>query len=58
MPDDLEAQFRAAFEKIGLVLREAGLGFEALVEMTSYHVGLRQHFALFDKVRFDHVRER
>jgi enamine deaminase RidA (YjgF/YER057c/UK114 family) len=55
MPADPEAQFRAAFEKIGLVLREAGLGFGALVEMTSYHVGLRQHFALFDTVRLEYV---
>ncbi len=55
MPADPEAQFRAAFEKIGAVLREAGLGFGALVEMTSYHIGLRQHFALFDKVRLEFV---
>ncbi len=57
IPADPEAQFRAAFEKIGAVLREAGLGFGALVEMTSYHVGLRQHFALFDKVRLDYLYE-
>lgn len=55
MPDDPETQFRNCFGKIGTVLREAGLGFDALVEMTSYHVGLRGHFELFDRVRLEHV---
>ncbi|MEO1492388.1 MAG: RidA family protein [Pseudomonadota bacterium] len=55
MPAEPEAQFRAAFAKIGAVLAEAGLGFDALVEMTSYHMGLRDHFDLFDRVRLEHV---
>jgi enamine deaminase RidA (YjgF/YER057c/UK114 family) len=57
MPDEPEAQFRNAFEKIGLVLREAGLTYGAVVEMTSYHIGLRAHFDVFDKVRQEFVRE-
>ena len=48
---------RNAFRKIGLVLKEAGLDFGALVEMTSYHVGLREHLSLFKAVRGDYVRE-
>ncbi len=55
MPATAEAQFRAAFEKIGGVLREAGLGYAAVVEMTSYHIGLRAHFELFDRVRLDYL---
>lgn len=51
MPEEAEQQFRVAFEKIGLVLAEAGCGLDAVVEMTSYHVGLRVHFELFDAVR-------
>jgi enamine deaminase RidA (YjgF/YER057c/UK114 family) len=51
MPDDPDAQFRQAFRKMGAVLAEAGLGFEAMVEMTSYHIGLRDHFDLFCRVR-------
>jgi len=51
MPVDPETQFRAAFDKIALTLAEAGLGPEAIVEMTSYHIGLRDHFERFDKVR-------
>ncbi len=57
MPAEPEAQMRNAFGKIGMVLREAGLTFEAIVEMTTYHVGLRDHFALFDAVRLDIFRE-
>lgn len=55
MPDDPETQFRNAFELIGLVLREAGLTHKAIVEMTSYHIGLREHFELFNAVRLEYV---
>ncbi|MEP2716431.1 RidA family protein [Pseudophaeobacter sp.] len=55
MPRDLEQQFHNAFAKIGEVLAEAGLGFSSIVEMTSYHVGIRDHFDLFAKVRRDYV---
>ena len=53
MPDDPEIQMRNAFGKIAVVLREAGLTVEALVEMTTYHVGLRDHFDLFDAIRLE-----
>ncbi|WP_206735067.1 Rid family hydrolase [Bosea sp. Tri-44] len=55
MPEEAEAQVRNVFRKIGLVLAEAGLDSGAVVEMTSYHVGLRQHFALFDRIRLEHM---
>ncbi len=55
MPTDPETQFRAAFDKIGAVLAEAGLDFGALVEMTSYHVGIQDHFDLFAQVRADYI---
>ena len=57
MPESLDGQFRQAFEKIGAVLREAGLGFDSIVEMTSYHVGLREHFDTFCAVRSEYVSE-
>ncbi|MGL4236683.1 RidA family protein [Tabrizicola sp.] len=57
MPLEPEEQFRAAFDKIGAVLAEGGLGHDAIVEMTSYHVGLREHFDLFNKVRSGYVSE-
>jgi len=55
MPDDPETQFRSAFAKIGLVLREGGLSFNAIVEMTTYHIGLRDRFALFDRIRLEYL---
>ncbi|MDA4847965.1 RidA family protein [Hoeflea poritis] len=54
MPDDPETLMRNAFDKIGHILHEAGLDFGAIVEMTTYHVGLREHFELFDRVRLDY----
>lgn len=57
LPPDPETQMRNAFEKVGYVLREANLGFEALVEMTTYHVGLRDHLELFKSVRAEFVKE-
>ena len=51
--EDPATQIRHAFEKIDAVLRVAGLTSRAIVEMTSYHVGLRDHFDLFDSLRLD-----
>lgn len=57
MPEDLHDQFRQAFEKIGLILSEAGISFGSVVEMTSYHVGLRSHFDIFNSIRSEYVQE-
>ncbi|MEM9279498.1 MAG: RidA family protein [Pseudomonadota bacterium] len=57
MPDEPETQFRNAFDKIGAVLNEAGVGFYDVVEMTSYHVGLREHFEIFDSIRLEYLAE-
>ena len=57
LPADPEAQMRNAFDKVGMVLREAGLDFGSLVEMTTYHVGLKAHLELFKSVRAEYVRE-
>ncbi len=55
MPDSPAAQMRSAFDKIGVVLHEAGLSFQSVVEMTTYHIGLRAHFELFDSIRLEYV---
>lgn len=52
-----EAQMRNAFEKIGSVLRDVNLDFGSLVEMTTYHVGLRDHLDAFKLVRAEYVKE-
>ena len=55
MPETPEAQFRNAFDKIGAVLGEAGLTHASIVEMTSYHVGIQDHFDLFCAIRAEYV---
>lgn len=57
MPNDPEAQFRNAFERIDTVLRAEGLTLQSVVEMTTYHVGLREHFDLFNSVRLEYLGE-
>jgi enamine deaminase RidA (YjgF/YER057c/UK114 family) len=48
-------QIEAAFEKVRRVLEEAGLGFEHLLEMTSYHVGMRDQLEVFKQIRARYV---
>jgi len=57
MSDNPETQIRNVFDKIGQVLRHADLTFGAIVEMTSYHVGIHDHFGLFAEVRAEYVQE-
>jgi enamine deaminase RidA (YjgF/YER057c/UK114 family) len=57
MPENPEDQFRQAFEKIGAVLREAGLGFDSIVDMTTYHIGLRDHFERFCAIHSQYVSD-
>lgn len=48
---DPEQQFRDAFSFLEANLTAAELGFHDIVEMTTYHVDLRQHLASFIKVK-------
>ncbi len=45
------AQFAAAFASVGAVLREAGLDFTDVIEITTFHVGLREHLATFMRTK-------
>lgn len=56
-PDDPKTQFRLAFESLGRVLAEAGASFADIVEMTTFHVGLRQHMGAFASVKDDFVKK-
>ena len=51
LPPDPEAQLVQAFEHVKAVLEAAGACFEDVVELTSFHVGLRAELATFTKVR-------
>lgn len=48
---DPEAQFARAWENVVRVLAEAGAGVQDIVDVTTFHVGLREHLALFKQVR-------
>ncbi|MCR9214466.1 MAG: RidA family protein [Proteobacteria bacterium] len=53
--EDPETQFRDAFQFLGETLKAAGLAWSDIVEMTSYHVNLRQHLDAFIKVKDEFV---
>jgi len=57
LPSDPASQIHNVFKKIGFVLRDAGLNYGSIVEMTSYHVGLRLHLDLFKTIRAEYVEE-
>jgi enamine deaminase RidA (YjgF/YER057c/UK114 family) len=46
-----EAQFVACWENLREVLAAAGCTFEDVVEMTTYHVAMSQHMAVFREVK-------
>ncbi len=51
-----EAQFVQAFENVKRVLAAAKLDFSDVVEMTTFHVGLREHIATFLAVKDRYFR--
>lgn len=53
---DPEQQFRDAFRFLGANLVAASLGFEHVVEMTTYHVDLRRHLAAFIKAKDEVIK--
>jgi enamine deaminase RidA (YjgF/YER057c/UK114 family) len=53
---DPDAQFRQAFEHVGKILEAAGGGFEDIVELSSFHVGLIDHMEIFTKVRAEFIK--
>ena len=50
LPEDPEAQFNTAFDYIAAILAEGGMTLADMVDVTTYHVGLRDHLAIFRKV--------
>jgi enamine deaminase RidA (YjgF/YER057c/UK114 family) len=52
-----EAQFVQAFENVRSVLAAAKLGFRDVVELTTFHVGLREHIGTFIKVKDRYLEE-
>ncbi len=48
-------QFEQAFVYLGLYLEAAGASLEDVVELTSYHVDLRQHLNVFMAAKDRHL---
>ena len=48
---DPEQQFAAAWENLRIVLAEAGCTYDDVVEMTTYHVNMREHMGVFRAVK-------
>ncbi len=57
VPENAEDEFRNAWKAVGEVLKEAGLGFEDIIEYTSYHVDLSKNIKAFMKVRDEVLSE-
>jgi enamine deaminase RidA (YjgF/YER057c/UK114 family) len=55
--EDVRDQFRQAFKTVEMSLTEAGLTFSDVVEMTTYHVGLKGHFEDFAAVKDEFIAE-
>jgi enamine deaminase RidA (YjgF/YER057c/UK114 family) len=50
-------QFRDAFRFAEMHLEAAGVGFEHIVDLTTYHVDLRRHLADFVAVKDEFIKE-
>lgn len=55
--DDIEKQVRQAFETMKKSLIEADLSLSDIVDMTTYHVGLREHLRKFIEVKDEFIGE-
>lgn len=56
-PHDVEAQVRGTFRNIALTPAEADVGWPHVVELTSYHVGLRGQAAVLLAVATEFLKE-
>jgi enamine deaminase RidA (YjgF/YER057c/UK114 family) len=48
---DPEAQFATAFEALDAILAEAGASLAEVIEITTYHVDIARHMAVFMRVK-------
>ena len=50
-------QIRNSFRKIEMSLNETGLTFSDIVEMTTYHVGLKEQLEDFKRIKDEFINE-
>ncbi|MBP2699589.1 Rid family hydrolase [Photobacterium lucens] len=53
---DPEEQFHDAFFKLGIYLEAAGLTFDDILEMTTYHINLKLNIDTFSKVKDEYIK--
>ena len=56
-PEDFTEQFRLAFQHIEAILTEAGGDLSYIVELTSYHIAMREHLREFIAVKDEMISE-
>jgi enamine deaminase RidA (YjgF/YER057c/UK114 family) len=54
---DMETQVRPTFDRIGLVLKEAGSSFADVVMLRVYFVHLNRDLAAYRKIRLEYLKE-
>ena len=57
VPADIKEEFQNAWSGVGRLLDACGLGFEDILECTTYHVGLQTTLADFMSVRDEFLSE-
>lgn len=57
MPENDEGQIVNAFDRLKIVLEEAGASLDDIVELVSYHVGLQKHLAACIEIKNRYIRE-
>ncbi|MEJ2766136.1 RidA family protein [Photobacterium sp. MCCC 1A19761] len=53
---DPEEQFHDAFYKLGVYLAAADLTYDDILEMTTFHIDLRQHIETFSRVKDQYIQ--
>lgn len=56
VPTSVDEQIDLAFQRLGAILQAAGLGFEDLVELVSYHVDIDKQLAVFREIKDRYVK--
>lgn len=57
MPANDEGQIVNAFDRLKIVVEEAGASLDDIVELVSYHVGLQNHLGKFVEIKSRYIRE-
>jgi len=55
--DDPATQFTQAFDNLAEVLAAGGVDYAAITEMTTFHVDLQKHLAVFMEVKDRYVKD-